>query len=200
MKILNGNKIVPVVVLNRAEDTEPVIRSLVNGGITVAEITFRTECAEQAIRIAVKEFPEASIGAGTVINADQCRRAIDAGAKFIVSPGFSKEVLDYCSSKNVPYIPGVATATEITAAVCCGLTTLKFFPAEALGGVKTLKALSAAFPGITFMPTGGINADNIADYLKLPFVAAAGGSWMMKGTPEQIEALTREAVRRVKEI
>ena len=197
---LNSNKIVPVVVIDDARRTLPVIGALRRGGITVAEITFRTPCAGEAIKAAAEAFPDMSIGAGTVINREQCERAIKAGAKFIVSPGTSKPVLDCCRENGVPYLPGTATATEIMAALDEGLTLLKFFPAEALGGVKTLKALAAAFPGVTFMPTGGISPANIGDYLRLPFVAAAGGSWMMKGSEDEIAALSREAVKAVSEL
>lgn len=200
ISFLKGNRIVPVVVLGKAEDTVPTLKALKAGGITVAEITFRTACARESVSLAKKEFPDMVIGAGTVINAVQCRDAISSGADFIVSPGFSKEVLDECRRAGIPYIPGAVTPTEIMTLLSEGIDLIKFFPAEAMGGIKTLKALSSAFPGARFMPTGGIGAGNIADYLALPFVEAAGGSWMLKGTPEEITRLTAEAVGKAAEI
>lgn len=187
-------KIVPVVVLNKLEDTLPNVGALVRGGLPVAEITFRTACAKEAIKLAVKEFPNALIGAGTVINKEQCLEALDAGAKFIVSPGLSKAVAETCKEKGVPYIPGVVTPTEIMEALELGLTTLKFFPASNFGGLKTIKALCAAFPNIQIMPTGGVNEENILEFLAFDKIIACGGSWMMKGTPEEIEEKTRNAV------
>lgn len=187
-------KIVPVVVLNKLEDTLPTMEALVKGGLPVAEITFRTECAEEAIKLATKNYPDALIGAGTVINKEQCIRAINAGAKFIVSPGLSEIVAKTCLEKGVPYIPGVVTPTEIMEALELGLTTLKFFPASNYGGLKTIKALTAAFPSIQIMPTGGVNEENILEYLAYNKIIACGGSWMMKGTPEEIEEKTRNAV------
>lgn len=187
-------KIVPVVVLNHIEDALPSVGALVKGGLPVAEITFRTACAAEAIRECVKAYPEALIGAGTVINAAQCEEAIVCGAKFIVSPGLSAEVAAVCKEKNVPYIPGVVTPTEVMQGISLGLTTLKFFPASNYGGLKTIKAICAAFPQIRIMPTGGINEENINEYLAYEKIIACGGSWMMKGTPEEIENKTRSAV------
>lgn len=194
---LESNKIVPVVVIKNIEDTMPTLNALYRGGIKVAEITFRTQCAAQAIELAAKNADDMLVGAGTVINAEQCRQAIKAGAKFVVSPGFSAEVLKVCNDCGVPYLPGVVSPTEIMLAKSYGLNTLKFFPAGAYGGVKTLKALSAAFPDVRFVPTGGVDADSAAEYLKQPFVAAVGGSWMMKGDFENIEKLSKEAVERL---
>lgn len=193
MTFLENEKIIPVVVLNRLEDTLPVLKSLKDGGIRVAEITFRTECAGEAIRLAVNTFDDMYIGAGTVINGKQCETAIDAGAQFIVSPGFSEDVCRACQSRNVPYLPGAVTATEIMNVIAHGIKLIKFFPAEAAGGIKTMKALSSAFPGITFIPTGGIGPSNIREYISQPFIAAVGGSWMLKGSPEEIKNLTAEA-------
>lgn len=187
-------KIVPVVVLNELEDTLPNVGALVKGGLPVAEITFRTECAKDAIKLALKEFPDALIGAGTVINAKQCHEAIEAGSKFIVSPGFSKSVAEVCKENNVPYIPGIITPTEIMQALEMGITTLKFFPATHFGGLKTIKSLCAAFPSIKIMPTGGVNEENILEFLAYDKIIACGGSWMMKGSPEEIESKTRSAV------
>ena len=187
-------KIVPVVVINNVEDTLPTINALVKGGLPVAEITFRTSCAKEALALAVKNFPDALIGAGTVINEKQCLEAIEIGAKFIVSPGLSKSVARVCKEKNVPYLPGVVTPTEIMEALELGLTNLKFFPASNYGGLKTIKALCAAFPSVHFMPTGGVNEDNILEFLAYDKIIACGGSFMMKGTPEEIEEKTKKAV------
>lgn len=194
MEKIKELKIVPVVVLNKVEDTLPNIGALVKGGLPVAEITFRTACAAEAIQLAVKEFPDALIGAGTVINEEQCRKAVDCGAKFIVSPGLSASVAKTCKELGVPYLPGVVTPTELMQALDLGLTTLKFFPASNYGGLKTIKAICAAFPQVKFMPTGGVNEENVLEYLAYEKIVACGGSWMMKGTPEEIEAKTRSAV------
>lgn len=194
---IKATKIVPVVVLNSVEETLPKMQALVNGGLPCAEITFRTPCAAEAIALAVKSFPDMLIGAGTVINREQCERAVAAGSKFIVSPGFSAEVADCCEEHGLLYLPGVVTPTEVMAAVARGLTTLKFFPASNFGGLKTIKAVCAAFPFLQFMPTGGISADNILEYLAYDKIVACGGSWMMSGTPAEIEEKTRMAVKLV---
>ncbi len=191
-------KIVPVVVLNSVEETLPKMQALIDGGLPCAEITFRTPCAAEAIALAVKTYPDALIGAGTVINAEQCEKAIAAGSKFIVSPGFSEEVADCCKAHGMLYLPGVVTPTEVMAAVSKGLTTLKFFPASNYGGLKTIKAICAAFPYLKIMPTGGISADNILEYLACDKILACGGSWMMSGTPEEIKEKTAKAVALVK--
>ena len=167
---------------------------MVRGGLPVAEITFRTACAADAIRLAVKEYPDALIGAGTVITAEQCEQAIACGAKFIVSPGLSAAVAKVCKEKNVPYFPGLVTPTEVIAALDLGLNMLKFFPASNFGGLKTIKAICAAFPQVKFMPTGGVSEDNVLEFLSYDKIFACGGSWMTKGTPEEIEAKTRSAV------
>ena len=194
MEKIKELKIVPVVVLNKVEDALPTMGALVKGGLPVAEITFRTACAAESIRLAVKEYPDALIGAGTVITAEQCEEAIACGAKFIVSPGLSAAVAKVCREKNVPYIPGIVTPTEIIAALDLGLTTLKFVPASNFGGLKTIKAICAAFPQIRIMPTGGVSEDNVLEFLGYDKIVACGGSWMTKGTPEEIEAKTRSAV------
>lgn len=191
-------KIVPVVVLNSLEETLPKMQALVNGGLPCAEITFRTACAEEAIKLTVEKFPEMYVGAGTVINREQCEKAIAAGSKFIVSPGFSEEVADCCAEHGMLYLPGIVTPTEAMAAIAKGLTTLKFFPASNYGGLKTIKAICAAFPYLKIMPTGGISEENILEYLAYDKILACGGSWMMKGTPEEIEAATKKAVELVK--
>ena len=187
-------KIVPVVTIQKIEDTAGMLEGLLKGGLPVAEICFRTDCAEEAIKLAVKKYPEMRVGAGTVINKEQCERAIGAGAKFIVSPGLSEEVAKVCREKNVPYLPGVVTPTEIMKALALGLTRLKFFPAGSFGGLNTIKALSAAFPQVRFMPTGGVNLANMNEYLSFPNIFACGGSWMMQGSREEIAEQTRAAV------
>lgn len=195
---IRRTKIVPVVVLNSVEETLPKMQALINGGLPCAEITFRTPCAAEAIALAVKTYPDMLIGAGTVINREQCERAIEAGSKFIVSPGFSEEVADCCKKHGLLYLPGVVTPTEAMAAIAKGLTVLKFFPASNYGGLKTIKAICAAFPYLQIMPTGGINESNISEYLAYDKILACGGSWMMSGTPEEIEEKTRAAVALVK--
>ena len=191
-------KIVPVVVLNSIEETLPKMKALIDGGLPCAEITFRTACAEEAIRLTAKTYPDMFVGAGTVINREQCEKAIAAGSKFIVSPGFSPEVADCCAEHGMLYLPGIVTPTEAMAAIAKGLTTLKFFPASNYGGLKTIKAICAAFPYLKIMPTGGISEENILEYLAYDKILACGGSWMMKGTPEEIKAATQKAVALVK--
>ena len=191
-------KIVPVVTIQKIEDTADMLEGLLEGGLPVAEICFRTDCAEEAIKLAVKEYPDMLVGAGTVINKEQCERAIGAGAKFIVSPGLSEEVAKVCREKNVPYLPGVVTPTEIMQALSLNLTYLKFFPAGSFGGLNTIKALSAAFPQVRFMPTGGVNLANMNEYLSFPKIFACGGSWMMQGSREEIAEKTRAAVHAAK--
>lgn len=198
--------LVPVVVLNDAKDAKPLADALVEGGLSCAEVTFRTEAAEESIRIMAKEHPEMLIGAGTVLTTDQVDRAVNAGAKFIVSPGFDPEVVDYCISKNIPIIPGIVTPSELSQAVKRGLKVVKFFPAAQFGGLATIKALAAPFPMVKFMPTGGVSAQNLKDYLSYDGIIACGGSWMVKGDLveagdfEKIKELTADAVSLVKEI
>lgn len=187
-------KIVPVVTIQKIEDTADMLEGLLEGGLPVAEICFRTDCAEEAIKLAVKKYPEMLVGAGTVINGEQCERAIGAGAKFIVSPGLSESVAKVCEEKEILYLPGVVTPTEIMQALALGLTRLKFFPAGSFGGLNTIKALSAAFPQVRFMPTGGVNLANMNEYLSFPNIFACGGSWMMQGSREEIAEQTRAAV------
>lgn len=175
------DKVIPVVVIKKVEDTIPTLKQLVEGGINCAEITFRTACAGEAIEIACKNFPEMNVGAGTVINLEQCKKALACGAKFIVSPGLSVEVAKYCKKKNVPYYPGCVTPTEIMQAISLGINVVKFFPANVYGGLSALKALSAPFPQIKFIPTGGVDLSNIQDFLNFEKVYAVGGSFMMKG-------------------
>ena len=187
-------KLVPVVTVRTTADAKGMLEGLLEGGLPVAEICFRTDCAEEAIKLAVKEYPAMLVGAGTVINKEQCERAIGAGAKFIVSPGLSESVAKVCEEKEILYLPGVVTPTEIMKALALGLTRLKFFPAGSFGGLNTIKALSAAFPQVRFLPTGGVNLANMNEYLSFPNIFACGGSWMMQGSREEIAEQTRAAV------
>ncbi|MBO5713021.1 MAG: bifunctional 4-hydroxy-2-oxoglutarate aldolase/2-dehydro-3-deoxy-phosphogluconate aldolase [Clostridia bacterium] len=174
-------KVVPVVVIKNIEDTIPTLKALCDGNLPVAEITFRTACAEEAIRLGVKTFPDMYIGAGTVINLDQAKRAVGAGAKFIVSPGLSEEVALYCKEMGITYYPGCITPTEIMKAISLGIDVIKFFPAGVFGGLKAIKALAGPFPQIKFLPTGGVDASNLKEFLDYEKIYAVGGSWMMKG-------------------
>ena len=174
-------RVLPVVVIQDVNDTIPTLKALCEGGVPAAEITFRTACAAEAIRIGAKEFPDMYIGAGTVINADQAKAAIEAGAGFIVSPGLSAEVAAVCKEANIPYFPGCATPTEIMQAISLGITTVKFFPANVYGGLNAINALSGPFPQVKFLPTGGVDLSNINEFLAFPKIVAVGGSFMMKG-------------------
>ncbi len=206
MKKLQEIGIVPVVVLNDAEDALPLGECLVKGGLPCAEVTFRTAAAEESIRRMVKAFPDMIVGAGTVLSTEQADRAIDAGAKFIVSPGFNPKVTEYVLKKGVPMTPGICTPTEIEAALQFDLDVLKFFPAEPAGGLKMIKALAAPYVNVNFMPTGGISASNVRDYLAYNRIVACGGSWMVSGALvkekkfDEIENLVREAAGIVKEV
>lgn len=175
------DRVIPVVVINDIKDTIPTLSALKEGGINCAEITFRTACAREAIALGVKTFPDMNIGAGTVINLEQAKSAIDAGAKFLVSPGFSDEVATYCVENNIVYYPGCVTPTEIMRAISYGFDVIKFFPAGVYGGLKALKALSAPFPQIKFIPTGGVDLTNLKEFLDFDKTYAVGGSFMMKG-------------------
>lgn len=186
------DKLIPVVVIKNLEDTVPTLTSLKEGGINCAEITFRTACAEDAIRLAVEKFPDMNVGAGTVINAAQCKKALKAGAKFIVSPGLSVDVAKICKKANVPYFPGCVTPTEIMQALELGITIVKFFPANVYGGLKALKALAAPFPQIKFIPTGGVDLTNLKEFMEFDKIYAVGGSFMMKG---DIVATCKEALK-----
>ena len=174
-------RVLPVVVIKELPDAIPTLQALMEGGLPAAEITFRTACAADAIREGVKAFPDMYIGAGTIINAEQARAAIDAGACFLVSPGLSAEVAAVCREAGIPYFPGCVTPTEIMQALALGITTLKFFPANVYGGLGALKALSGPFPQVKFLPTGGVDLSNIKDFLAFDRVVAVGGSFMMKG-------------------
>lgn len=191
--------VVPVIAIDRADDAVPLARALLAGGIGCAEITFRTAAAAEAIRRLTGEVREMLAGAGTVLTVQQAEQAALAGAQYIVSPGFDAAVVDWCQEHHVPVLPGVATPTEINMALARGVRILKFFPAEEFGGVRMLKALYGPYPEVRFIPTGGIRAHNLAEYLALPNVAACGGSWMAtsrmiaEGQFEEIARLSTEA-------
>jgi len=180
-------KYVPVVVIKELSETDTILTALKNNGINTAEITFRTACAAEAIAYASKNYPDMSIGAGTVINAEQCEAALAAGAQFIVSPGLSVSVAKICKERNIPYFPGCVTPTEIMAALELGITTVKFFPANVYGGLKALKALSAPFPQVRFIPTGGVDRSNIDEFLAFDKIVAIGGSFFVKESLEKME-------------
>lgn len=175
---LRNAGVVPVVVLERAEDAVPAARAMLAGGVDVMEITFRTAAAAEAIRNVAAECPEMLVGAGTVLTVEQCEKAVALGAKFIVSPGFDAEIVDWCVERGVAVAPGCVTPTEIMAALKRGLSVVKFFPAGIYGGLKAMKALAAPFGQVKFIPTGGVSADNLAEYAAAPFVHAVGGSWL----------------------
>lgn len=181
-------KFIPVVVIKEMSETDKILRALKNNDIHCAEITFRTACAAEAIEYAVKNHPDMEIGAGTVINAEQCEAALAAGATFIVSPGLSPSVAKICNERNIPYYPGCVTPTEIMAALELGITTVKFFPANVYGGLKALKALSAPFPQVKFIPTGGVDRSNIDEFLAFDKIAAIGGSFFVKESLDKMEA------------
>ena len=206
IKTITETGIVPVIKIDNADDAIDLAKALRNGGINCAEITFRTDAAEESISRISKEFPDMLIAAGTVLTPGQADAAMNAGAKFIVSPGLNPDVVRHCQKKGYPVIPGVCTPTEVEAALALGLKYLKFFPAEAAGGVAMIKAMSAPYTMVRFMPTGGINLKNVADYLSCKAVYACGGSWMVPadklaaGDFDAIEKLTAQAVEILKEI
>lgn len=178
-------RFIPVVVIKEMAETDKILTALKNNGINCAEITFRTACAAEAIEYACKNYPDMSIGAGTVINAEQCEQALKAGAQFIVSPGLSVAVAKICNERGIPYYPGCVTPTEIMAALELGITTVKFFPANVYGGLKAMKALAAPFPQIKFIPTGGVDRSNIDEFLAWDKIAAIGGSFFVKEALEK---------------
>lgn len=193
-------KVVPVVVLEDAKDAAPLAKALCEGGLPCAEVTFRTAAAKDSIKAMTDAYPDMLVGAGTVLTTEQVDSAVEAGAKFIVSPGFDPEIVDYCLEKEIPVFPGCITPSEVAQAVKRGLRVVKFFPAEQFGGVATIKALSAPYVGLKFMPTGGVSAKNLKEYLACKPIVACGGSWMVKkdlieaGEFEKIKELTKEAV------
>lgn len=198
--------IIPVVVLNDAKDAIPLGDALMKGGLPAAEVTFRTAAAEESIRQMAKTYPDLLVGAGTVLTRDQADRAIDAGAKFIVSCGYDPDIVQYCLDKDIPVCPGTATPSEMMGCMRQGLDHVKFFPAEPSGGLTMIKAITAALVNLKIMPTGGINATNVVDYLKNEKIFCAGGSWMVKKNLiearefDQIEAKVREAAQIVRDV
>ncbi|NLK17197.1 MAG: bifunctional 4-hydroxy-2-oxoglutarate aldolase/2-dehydro-3-deoxy-phosphogluconate aldolase [Clostridiales bacterium] len=197
LKAIERAKLVPVVVIEELGRTEVVMGALCEGGLPIAEITFRTAYAAEAIELAVKKFPDMIIGAGTVISSAQCERAVTSGAKFIVSPGLSEGVAKVCKERGIPYFPGCATPTEIIRALELGIDVVKFFPAQVYGGLKAINALGAAFPQVRFIPTGGVDNSNLAEFLKSKRIFACGGSWLLK---DDIVSVVREAVKIVNDL
>ena len=195
--------LIPVIKIENADDAVPLAKALIDGGLPAAEITFRTSCAAEAIKNITEAYPEMLVGAGTVLTTEQVDAAIAAGSKFLVSPGLNPKVTAYCLSKGVPMLPGCSNPSDVEAALELGLTTVKFFPAEAAGGLKMLKAMAAPYGNLTFMPTGGINADNLLDYLKFNKIVACGGSFMVADQLikekkwDEITALTKNAVKKM---
>ena len=191
--------VVPVVVLEDTKDAAPLAKALVEGGLPCAEVTFRTEAAEASISLMAEQYPEMLIGAGTVLTKEQVDAAVNAGAKFIVSPGFDPEIVDYCLEKEIPVLPGCISPSEVAQAVKRGLNIVKFFPAEAAGGLAMIKAMAAPYTSLKFMPTGGINAKNLEEYLSCDKILCCGGSWMVKGDLvkagkfDKIREMTKEA-------
>ncbi len=203
--LLNIQKmgIVPVVKLDNVADAEPLAKALCEGGLPCAEVTFRTDAAEEAIRIMTTKFPEMLVGAGTVLTTEQVDRAVNAGATFIVSPGLNPKIVKYCVEKGIPITPGCANPSDVEQAIELGLDVVKFFPAEAAGGLNMIKSMAAPYVNMKFMPTGGINAKNLTSYLDFPKIIACGGSWMVSddlvkaGEFDKIKEITREAVNQM---
>ena len=206
LQLMKKSCVIPVVVLDDTAKALTTANALLAGGVSVMEITFRTAAAADSIKAVSENCPEMLVGAGTVVTLDQCKQALECGAKFIVSPGFDPEVVSWCVERNIPITPGCVTPTEIMAAMKLGLNVVKFFPAGVYGGLKAMKALSAPFGGIKFIPTGGVDAKNLKEYLEAPFVHAVGGSWpcpkkeIAAGNFDAVTALCREASEIVREV
>ena len=206
LKKLGQFGVVPVVVLDDVKDAKPLAKALCDGGLACAEVTFRTDAAEESIRIMTEAYPEMVVGAGTILTTEQADRAIAAGASFIVTPGFDTEIVKHCIDKNIPITPGVVTPSELAQAYALGLRIVKFFPAEPSGGLPMIKALAAPYYMMQFMPTGGISATTLSDYLRYEKIFACGGSWMVKGDLiksgdfDKITSLTKEAVELVRSV
>ena len=198
--------VVPVVVLDDVKDALPLAKALTEGGLPCAEVTFRTEAAEESIKVMAEAYPDMVVGAGTVLTIEQVDAAVKAGAKFIVIPGFDPEIVDYCLEKEIPIFPGCVTPSEVAQAVKRGLKVVKFFPAEPAGGVAMIKAMAAPYNQLRFMPTGGIGTQNLKDYLEFNKIICCGGSWMVKadliknGEFDKICKLTKEAKALAKSI
>ena len=203
---LARSAVVPVVVLDDAKDAVATAKALLAGGVDVMEITFRTAAAADSIKAVAENCPDMLVGAGTVITLEQCKKAVECGAKFIVAPGFDEEVVRWCVDNGVAVTPGCVTPTEIMAAMKLGLNVVKFFPAGVYGGLKAMKSLSAPFGGVKFIPTGGVDAKNLKEYLEAPFVHAVGGSWLCPkkeiaaGNFDAVTALCREASEIVRDV
>ena len=203
---LHGCGVVPVVVLDDVKDAVATAKALLAGGVDVMEITFRTAAAADSIKAVAENCPDMLVGAGTVITLDQCKKAVECGAKFIVSPGFDEEVVRWCVERSVPITPGCVTPSEIMAAMKLGLTVVKFFPAGVYGGLSAMKALSGPFGGIKFIPTGGVNSHNIGEFIAAPFIHAVGGSWVCPkadiaaGNFERITELCKQARTAIQEV
>ena len=203
---LHGCGVVPVVVLDDVKDAVATAKALLAGGVDVMEITFRTAAAADSIKAVAENCPDMLVGAGTVITLDQCKKAVECGAKFIVSPGFDEEVVRWCVERSVPITPGCVTPSEIMAAMKLGLTVVKFFPAGVYGGLSAMKALSGPFGGIKFIPTGGMNSHNIGEFIAAPFIHAVGGSWVCPkadiaaGNFEKITTLCKQARAAIQEV
>ena len=204
MERLSNSIVVPVVVLDKVEDAVPTAKAMAAGGVDTMEITFRTACAPECIKAVAENCPDVLVGAGTIVNLDQCKLAIEMGAKFIVSPGFSDEIVGYCVANGIPVAPGCVTPTEIMGALKHGLKMVKFFPANVYGGLNAMKNLSAPFVGLKFLPTGGVNTANIKEHIETPFIHAVGGSWVCPkadiaaGNWEKITNLCLEARKAAK--
>lgn len=199
LKRLAQSGVVPVVVLEDAKDAVPTAKAMLAGGIDVMEITFRTAAAADSIKAVAQECPDMVVGAGTVINLEQCKLAVECGAKFIVSPGYDEETVAWCCDNGIPVTPGCVTPTEIMMALKHGLNVLKFFPANVYGGLSAIKSLAGPFGGVKFIPTGGVNAQNLAEFISSPYIHAVGGSWICPkadiaaGNFDKITALCKEA-------
>ena len=206
LQLMKKSGVIPVVVLDDTAKALTTANALLAGGVSVMEITFRTAAAADSIKAVSENCPEMLVGAGTVVTLDQCKQALECGAKFIVSPGFDPEVVSWCVERNIPITPGCVTPTEIMAATKLGLNVVKFFPAGVYGGLKAMKSLSAPFGGVKFIPTGGVDAKNLKEYLEAPFVHAVGGSWLCPkkeiaaGNFDAVTALCREASEIVREV
>lgn len=206
LQLMKKSGVIPVVVLDDTAQALPTANALLAGGVSVMEITFRTAAAASSIKAVSESCPEMLVGAGTVVTLEQCKQALECGAKFIVSPGFDPEVVSWCVERNIPITPGCVTPTEIMTAMKLGLNVVKFFPAGVYGGLKAMKALAAPFGGVKFIPTGGVDAKNLKEYLEAPFVHAVGGSWLCPkkeiaaGNFDAVTALCREASEIVKEV
>ena len=204
MERLANSVVVPVVVLDKVEDAVPLAKAMAAGGVDTMEITCRTACAPDAIRAVAENCPDVLVGAGTIVNLDQCKKAIEMGAKFIVSPGFSDEIVGYCVANGVAVAPGCVTPTEIMGALKHGLKMVKFFPANVYGGLNALKNLAGPFQGLKFLPTGGVNNGNIKEFIDTPFIHAVGGSWVcpkadvLAGNWEKITQLCIDARKAAK--